>query len=96
MGSAHGHEIENIKVVAGEFVTATTSQSLICGNLTTRRFSEVLWTPSGRERFFCDDPAMCLVYNMGELTAIEVRRGVARRCTLPFAVCSSLQMALVC
>ena len=71
VGSAHGYEIESVKVIGGEFVAATTSQSLVVGSMSTRRFSEVPWQSTGRERFFCDDPGLCMVYNMGELTALE-------------------------
>lgn len=62
-----------MKVHHGEFVVATTSHTLLLGSMATRRFSEIKWAATGKERFYCDDPAACVVYAAGELTVIEVR-----------------------
>lgn len=51
---------------------ARTEESLILCDLTRNLTSEVLWSNSGRhEKFYFENPNVCLVFNAGELTLVE-------------------------
>lgn len=48
-----------------------TSDTLLLADLDEVRVSEITWAGSGRERFFFENPAVCMVFNAGELSLIE-------------------------
>lgn len=53
-------------------MVARTEDSLILCDLTRNLSSELPWNSSGRhERFYFENPNVCLVFNAGELTLIE-------------------------
>lgn len=64
-------EITRINVLQDRFVVANTMQSLILGDLETKKTSEILWRGSGNEKFDFSNPDVCMVYNAGELTLVE-------------------------
>lgn len=54
------------------YLVGRTEESLILCDLTRNLTSELPWTASGRnERFYFENPNVCLVFNAGELTLVE-------------------------
>lgn len=61
-------------VVAGKnnYLVARTDESLILCDLTRNLSSEVSWTKSGdHEKFYFENPNVCLIFNAGELSLVE-------------------------
>lgn len=51
---------------------ARTEDSLIICDLTSNLMSEVSWNTSGRnEKFYFENPNVCLIFNAGELSLVE-------------------------
>jgi intraflagellar transport protein 172 len=46
-------------------------ETLLLGDLETLKLSEVQWHSPGEEKFVFDNPAVCMVYNAGDLSLIE-------------------------
>lgn len=54
------------------YLVARTDESLILCDLTRNLTSELPWTAPGRnQRFYFENPNVCLVFNAGELTLVE-------------------------
>lgn len=68
-----GLEIDDIRIMGKDsYLVARTEDSLILCDLTRNMSSELPWSSSGRlERFYFENPNVCLVFNAGELTLIE-------------------------
>lgn len=68
-----GLEIDDIRIMGKDsYLVARTEDSLILCDLTRNLSSELPWSSSGRhERFYFENPNVCLVFNAGELTLIE-------------------------
>lgn len=68
-----GLEIDDVRIMGKDnYLVARTEESLILCDLTRNLTSEVLWSNSGRnEKFYFENPNVCLVFNAGELTLVE-------------------------
>eukprot|EP00929_Paragymnodinium_shiwhaense_P046199 TRINITY_DN2351_c0_g1_i1.p1 TRINITY_DN2351_c0_g1~~TRINITY_DN2351_c0_g1_i1.p1 ORF type:complete len:1763 (+),score=565.99 TRINITY_DN2351_c0_g1_i1:153-5441(+) len=66
-----GLEIKKINIFQERFLIAHTPASLLMGDLETRRLSEIPWDSLGNEKFFFDNPSVCMVFKHGELSLIE-------------------------
>lgn len=68
-----GMEIDDVRIMGKDsYLVARTDESLILCDLIRGLTSEVAWTASGRhERFYFENPNVCLVFNAGELSLIE-------------------------
>lgn len=64
-------EITKINIFQDRFVVAHTIESLLLGDLTTNRISEVQWRGSGNEKFDFSNPNVCMIFNAGELLILE-------------------------
>ena len=54
------------------YLVAHTSDTLLLGDLTTCRLSEVAWGESGgNEKFYFETESACMIFNVGELTLVE-------------------------
>lgn len=54
------------------YLVARTEETLIICDLIRNLISEVPWTTSGRhERFYFENPNVCLIFNAGELSLVE-------------------------
>lgn len=54
------------------YLVARTEETLIICDLTRNLISEVPWNVSGRhERFYFENPNVCLIFNAGELSLVE-------------------------
>ena len=54
------------------FLVAHTSDTLLVGDLTHHKVSEVPWNSAGdNEKFFFENESVCMVFNAGELSLIE-------------------------
>jgi len=68
-----GLEIDDVRIMGRDnYLVARTEESLILCDLTRNLSSEVPWTASGHhERFYFENPTVCLVFNVGELSLVE-------------------------
>ncbi|KAH8365613.1 hypothetical protein KR093_002735 [Drosophila rubida] len=68
-----GLEIDDVRIMGKDnYLVGRTEESLILCDLTRNLASEVPWTASGRhERFYFENPHVCLVFNVGELSLVE-------------------------
>lgn len=65
-------EIYDVKIMGRDsYVVAKTSDSLIVGDINSRKFSEVLWNSENQEKFYFENPNICLIFNLGEIALIE-------------------------
>lgn len=70
--SNYNYEIEKINVLGGDrFLVAHTTDTLLLGDLHTCKLSEIAWRGTGEEKFYFENPAVCMIFNAGELTLIE-------------------------
>lgn len=68
-----GLEIDDVRIMGRDnYLVARTEESLILCDLTRNLSSEVPWTASGHhERFYFENPTVCLIFNVGELSLVE-------------------------
>lgn len=68
-----GREIDDVRIMGRDnYLVAKTEDTLLLGDLQRNLLSEVAWNSSGRhEKFYFDNPTVCLVFNAGELSLIE-------------------------
>lgn len=70
--SNYNYEIEKINVLGGDrFLVAHTTDTLLLGDLLTCKLSEIPWVGTGKEKFYFENPAVCMIFNAGELTLVE-------------------------
>ncbi|XP_070491879.1 intraflagellar transport protein 172 homolog [Chironomus tepperi] len=71
--SQSGLEIDDVRIMGKDnFLVARTDESLILCDLTRSLTSEVPWIATGRhERFYFENPNVCLIFNAGELSLVE-------------------------
>ncbi|XP_066261495.1 intraflagellar transport protein 172 homolog [Euwallacea similis] len=71
--SKHGGEIDNVKIMGRDsYLVAKTRETLLVADLNRNLLSEVPWNnPEQNEKFYFENPNVCLVFNAGELTIIE-------------------------
>lgn len=68
-----GYEIDDVRIMGKDnYIVARTDQSLVLCDLTRSLQSEIPWSGTGRlERFYFENPTVCLIFNAGELTLVE-------------------------
>ncbi|KAG5668038.1 hypothetical protein PVAND_015995 [Polypedilum vanderplanki] len=71
--SQNGLEIDDVRIMGKDnYLVARTEESLILCDLTRSLISEVTWIATGRhERFYFENPNVCLIFNAGELSLVE-------------------------
>ncbi|XP_076128236.1 intraflagellar transport protein 172 homolog [Alosa pseudoharengus] len=71
--SQFGYEIGEVKILGKDrFLVAHTSDTLLLGDITTNKLSEVAWQGSGgNEKFFFENEMVCMIFNAGELSLVE-------------------------
>ncbi|XP_046660390.1 intraflagellar transport protein 172 homolog isoform X2 [Homalodisca vitripennis] len=71
--SQFGHEIDDVRIMGQDrYLVARTPDTLLLGDLQRNLLSEVPWPDTGRlERFYLDNPNVCLIFNAGELSLVE-------------------------
>ncbi|KAL1502378.1 hypothetical protein ABEB36_007525 [Hypothenemus hampei] len=71
--SQHGGEIDDVKIMGRDsYLVAKTKETLLVADLHRNLLSEVPWNnPERNEKFYFENPNVCLVFNAGELTLIE-------------------------
>ncbi|KAF7235879.1 hypothetical protein EYD10_17309 [Varanus komodoensis] len=71
--SHYGYEIDEVKILGRErYLVAHTSDTLLLGDLSSTKLSEVAWQGSGgNEKFSFDNENVCAIFNAGELTLVE-------------------------
>lgn len=68
-----GLEIDDVRIMGRDnYLVGRTEESLILCDLTRGLTSEVPWIATGRhERFYFENPNVCLIFNAGELSLVE-------------------------
>eukprot|EP00929_Paragymnodinium_shiwhaense_P046200 TRINITY_DN2351_c0_g3_i1.p1 TRINITY_DN2351_c0_g3~~TRINITY_DN2351_c0_g3_i1.p1 ORF type:complete len:1765 (+),score=574.01 TRINITY_DN2351_c0_g3_i1:160-5454(+) len=66
-----GFEIKKINIFQERFLVAHTPESLLLGDLQSCRLSEIPWNTATNEKFFFDNPAVCMIFKAGELSLVE-------------------------
>jgi len=66
-----GFEIKKINIFQERFLVAHTPESILLGDLTTCRLSEIPWHSTGNEKFFFENPTVCMIFKAGELSLVE-------------------------
>eukprot|EP00042_Codosiga_hollandica_P051782 m.643612 g.643612 ORF g.643612 m.643612 type:complete len:1752 (+) comp58351_c0_seq22:791-6046(+) len=70
--SHFNHEIQKVNVLGNDqFLVAHTTDTLLLGDLLTCRLSEVQWRGSGTEKFYFENPQVCMIFNAGELALVQ-------------------------
>ncbi|CAH1397619.1 unnamed protein product [Nezara viridula] len=71
--SRHGYEIDDVRILGNDrYLLARTPETLLLGDLEKNLLSEVGWQDSDRkEKFYLDNPNVCMIFNAGELTLVE-------------------------
>jgi len=69
--SQYGCEILKTNIYKNRFVVATTSETLLLGDLDTLKLSEIQMQCTGNEKFIFDNPMACIIYYAGEVTLVE-------------------------
>eukprot|EP00052_Salpingoeca_macrocollata_P025012 m.226452 g.226452 ORF g.226452 m.226452 type:complete len:1747 (+) comp22359_c0_seq2:150-5390(+) len=70
--SHYNYEIQKVNVMGGDrYLVASTSDTLLLGDLQTCKLSEIAWRHSGNEKYYFENPQVCMVFNAGELSLIE-------------------------
>lgn len=63
--------ISKVSVSRDQYLIGYTPRTLLLGDLESCKLSEIAWQKSGKEKFFFDNPGVCMVYNVGEVSLIE-------------------------
>lgn len=69
--SHYSYEVTKINIFRDQFLVAHTSETVLLGDLVSCKLSEIPWHGSGQEKFYFDNPQVCMVFNAGELSLIE-------------------------
>jgi intraflagellar transport protein 172 len=69
--SKYASEITKINIFQDRYVVANTFDSILLGDLTTNKISEVQWKGSGNEKYDFSNPSVCMIFNAGELMLVE-------------------------
>ena len=71
--SHYGYEIDRVQIMGKDrYLVAHTSNTLLLGDLTSCKLSEVAWQGSGgNEKFYFENENVCMIFNAGELTLVE-------------------------
>eukprot|EP01063_Lacrimia_lanifica_P008046 TRINITY_DN1519_c0_g1_i1.p1 TRINITY_DN1519_c0_g1~~TRINITY_DN1519_c0_g1_i1.p1 ORF type:complete len:1768 (+),score=790.58 TRINITY_DN1519_c0_g1_i1:95-5398(+) len=72
--SQFGCEIVKVHVYRDLYLVSHSPTTLLVGDLGSCKVSEVPWNGSGQEQFVFDNPQVCMVFNVGELSLIEYGR----------------------
>lgn len=68
-----GFEINDVRIMGNDrYVVARTPDTLLLGDINNKLLSEIPWPHSHHtERFYFNNPNVCLIFNAGELTLVE-------------------------
>ncbi|KAI8999812.1 hypothetical protein BC832DRAFT_563653 [Gaertneriomyces semiglobifer] len=69
--SHYGYEIEKVNIFRNQYLIANTADTLLMGDLATCKLSEIPWQNTGQERYYFENPNVCMVFNAGELSLVE-------------------------
>ncbi|XP_030838935.1 intraflagellar transport protein 172 homolog isoform X2 [Strongylocentrotus purpuratus] len=71
--SHYGYEIDEVRILGKDrYLVAHTSDTLLLGDLSSNKLSEVPWqNTGGNEKFFFENENVCMIFNAGELTLVE-------------------------
>ncbi|KAL3317647.1 hypothetical protein Ciccas_003697 [Cichlidogyrus casuarinus] len=98
--SSSGYEIDSISIMGNEqFLVVPTSNSLLICDLKSHLSSEVNWTSQSPEMFYFGEPGICMVFEKGRLSIIEIGKNEimwsvrTEHCT-PYLISTHLKSSL--
>ena len=66
------HEIKKSDVYADRYFVGRTPETMILADLEAKKVSEIPWAgSSGKEKFYFDNPNVCMVFSSGELSIVQ-------------------------
>ncbi len=72
-----------------QYIVAQTPATLLLGDLESCKLSEIEWAVTGSEKFYFDNPAVCMIYNAGELCLLDPADQVAAEAVCPDLNCNA-------
>eukprot|EP00746_Dinoflagellata_sp_MGD_P167287 gnl/MRDRNA2_/MRDRNA2_97790_c0_seq1.p1 gnl/MRDRNA2_/MRDRNA2_97790_c0~~gnl/MRDRNA2_/MRDRNA2_97790_c0_seq1.p1 ORF type:complete len:1756 (-),score=421.22 gnl/MRDRNA2_/MRDRNA2_97790_c0_seq1:252-5519(-) len=66
-----GSEVKKINIFQERFLVAHTAESVLLGDLSSCKLSEIPWHSTGKEKFYFENPSVCMIFKAGELTLVE-------------------------
>ncbi|KAI9096123.1 hypothetical protein DFS34DRAFT_154359 [Phlyctochytrium arcticum] len=69
--SHYGYEIQKVNIFRDQYLIANTPDTLLMGDLASCKLSEIPWQGSEKEKYYFDNPTVCMVFNAGELSLVE-------------------------
>ncbi|KAI9201990.1 uncharacterized protein BJ171DRAFT_584638 [Polychytrium aggregatum] len=69
--SHYGYEIQKVNIFQDQYLIANTPDTLLMGDLASCKLSEIPWQGSSNEKFYFENPQVCMVFNAGELSIVE-------------------------
>ncbi|OWF38575.1 intraflagellar transport protein 172 homolog [Mizuhopecten yessoensis] len=71
--SHYGYEIDEVRIMGKDrYLIAHTSDTILLGDLTSNKLSEIPWHGTGgNEKYYFDNESVCMIFNAGELSLIE-------------------------
>lgn len=71
LSSIAGCEITKINIYQDRFLIAHTPDTILLGDLEACKLSEIPWNSGPGEKYNFENPAVCMLFNSGELTLVE-------------------------
>ncbi|XP_050401065.1 intraflagellar transport protein 172 homolog [Patella vulgata] len=71
--SHYGYEIDDVRILGKDrYLVGHTSDTLLLGDQTTGKLSEIQWqSAGGNEKFYFDNENVCMIFNAGELALVQ-------------------------
>ena len=69
--SQYNCEIVKTNIYKNRYVVATTTDTLLLGDMETLKLSEIQWRGNGTEKLIFDTPTACVIYFAGEISIVE-------------------------
>ncbi|XP_033644927.1 intraflagellar transport protein 172 homolog [Asterias rubens] len=71
--SHYGYEVDEVRILGKDrYLVAHTTDTILLGDLTSNKLSEVPWqNTGGNEKFFFENESVCMIFNAGELSLVE-------------------------
>ena len=83
------------KIFLDNFITIFLNKSLILGNFDKEKYSEILWTKTGKEVFSFNNPNICIMYTNESLTLVEYGKNTKKfqiSILISAVLCSALML----
>ncbi|KXS17578.1 hypothetical protein M427DRAFT_121993 [Gonapodya prolifera JEL478] len=69
--SHYSYEITKIDIFQDQYLVAHTPETLLMGDLASCKLSEIPWIFTSNEKYFFENPQVCMIFSSGELSLVE-------------------------